>query len=111
MLGLFSGRLIFGGAYYRNEFRASKLVGFDDKNILWAYIREGLLSGGYLRLRFGGTYMRERFLFRVLIIGILRYAVVQGIVHQLSTEESLPRIACRTLDQRAEASCYYHHLN
>ena len=65
MLGLFSGELIFGGAYYWKEFCVSKWVGLDNKNNLkqlkiastnspWAYIREGLLSEGYLRLRFGG---------------------------------------------------------
>ena len=69
MLGLFSGELIFGGAYYWKEICVSKWVGVDDKNSLkhyenspktastnspWAYIREGLLSEGFLRLRFGG---------------------------------------------------------
>ena len=78
MLGLFSGRLTFGGAYYRNEFRASKLVGFDDKNMPWAYIREGLLSGGYLRLRFGGTICRKCFCSGCLLsefYGMLLYKV------------------------------------
>ena len=30
--GLFSGELIFGGAYYWKEFCVSKWVGLDDKN-------------------------------------------------------------------------------
>ena len=32
-------------------------------NSLWAYIREGLLVEGYLRLRFGGAYFREGLFF------------------------------------------------
>ena len=58
MLGLFSGELIFRGACYWKEFCISKWVGLDNKtastNSPWAYIWEGLLSEGYLRLRFGG---------------------------------------------------------
>ena len=34
LLGLFSGELIFGGAYYWNEFCVSKWVGLDNKNSL-----------------------------------------------------------------------------
>ena len=77
LLGLFSGELIFGGAYYWKEFCVSKWVGLDNKNSVnhhenslnqlktastnspWTYIREGLLSEGFLRLRFGGgAYFR-----------------------------------------------------
>ena len=72
MLGLFSGELIFGGAYYWKEFGVSKGVGLDNKYTLkryekslkqlktastnspWAYVQEGLLSEGVLHLRFGG---------------------------------------------------------
>ena len=32
LLGLFSGELIFGGAYYWKEFCVSKWVGLDKKN-------------------------------------------------------------------------------
>ena len=32
LLGLFSGELIFGGAYYWKEFCVSKWVGLDNKN-------------------------------------------------------------------------------
>ena len=32
LLGVFSGELIFGGAYYQREFCVSKLVGFDNEN-------------------------------------------------------------------------------
>ena len=32
LLGLFSGELIFGGAYYWREFYVSKWVGLDNKN-------------------------------------------------------------------------------
>ena len=76
---LIFGELFFGGAYYWKECCDSKWVGLDNKNGLKhkdnnikrfktansnsprAYIWEGLLSEGYLRLRFGG-----------LNIGILR---------------------------------------
>ena len=58
MLGLFLGELIFGGAYYWKEFCVSKSVGLTIKtattNSPWAYIREGLLSEEFLRLRFRG---------------------------------------------------------
>ena len=37
LLGLFSGELIFGGAYYWKEFCASKWVGLDNKNSLKHY--------------------------------------------------------------------------
>ena len=71
-MDVFSGELIFGGAYYGKKFCVSKWVGLDNKNNLkhyenslkqlktastnspWAYIREGLLLEGFLRLRFGG---------------------------------------------------------
>ena len=62
MLGLFSGELIFGGAYYWKEFCISKWVGHDKQkqpekariNSPWAHFREdfyvidlgGLFSGG-----------------------------------------------------------------
>ena len=60
LVGLFSGKLIFRGAYYWKEFCVSKWVELDNKNSLkhyennlkqletastnspWAYIREGL---------------------------------------------------------------------
>ena len=52
LLGLFSGELIFRGAYYWKEFCISKWVEFDSKtastNSPWAYIWEGLLSEGFL---------------------------------------------------------------
>ena len=58
-MGLFSGRLIFGGAYYWREFCASKWVWLDNNNKdNGVNIREGLLSEGYLRLRFGAAYFR-----------------------------------------------------
>ena len=86
LLGLFYGELIFGGAYYWKEFCVSKWVGLDNKkawnitkraktastNSPWAYIRKGLLSEGFLGLRFGGGFF---FLGGGLIIGILRYAI------------------------------------
>ena len=75
LLGLFSGELIFGGAYYWTEFCVSNWVGFDNKKSLkhyenslkqlktastkspWDNIREGLLSEVILRgLIFGRAY-------------------------------------------------------
>ena len=69
----FHAGLIFGEAYYWKEFCAGfKWIGLDNKksvkhyedslkqlkttitNRPWAYIREGLLSQGFVRLRFGG---------------------------------------------------------
>ena len=74
MLGLFSGELMFGGAYYWKEFCVLKWVGLDSKNSStnkdnslkqlrtsnpnspWAYSREGLLSEGYLRWAYYGNF-------------------------------------------------------
>ena len=44
LLGLFSGELIFGGAYYWREFCVSKWVGPDDENSL-ALTVHGLIFG------------------------------------------------------------------
>ena len=70
LLGLFLEKLIFGAAYYWKQFCVSKWVGLNNKNSLkhcenilkqletastnsqWAYIWEGLLLAGFLRLRF-----------------------------------------------------------
>ena len=84
-LGLFSRELIFGGAYYWKELCVSKWVGLGNKNNLkhdenslkqlqlhhkrpWAYIRKGLLSEGFLRLRFWGTYFWEGLFFTVAVV-------------------------------------------
>ena len=85
-MGLFSGEIIFGGAFYGREFCVSKWVQLDNKNSLrdvdnslkqlktanpnspWAYIWEGLLSKGYLHLRFEVLIFR-----REIFIKILRY--------------------------------------
>ena len=78
MLGLFSGEIIFGRIYYWKEFFVSKWVGVDNKNSLkhekslkklkttnpnspWAYIREGLLSEQFFRLRFVGLICGRAF--------------------------------------------------
>ena len=67
MLGLFSGELIFGRAYYWTEFCVSKWVELDNKrastNSPWAYIWEGLLPEGFLRLRFGGLIFGRTYFF------------------------------------------------
>ena len=77
MLGLFSGELIFEGAYYWKELCVSKWVGLDNKNSLnhyenslkqlktdstnspWAYIREGLLSSEIWGAYFRGDLLSE----------------------------------------------------
>ena len=79
--GLFSGELIFGGAYYWNEFCVSKLVGLDNKNGLKhyenklkrlktastnrpsAYIREGLLSIFASQIWGGGLIFGKAYFF------------------------------------------------
>ena len=76
MLGLFSGELIFGGAYYWKEFCVSNCwVGLDNKNSLKHYENsltaadtnsrwEGLILEGFLRLRFVGLiFGRAYFIF------------------------------------------------
>ena len=81
LLGLFLGELICGLAYYWKEFCISKLVGSDNKNSIkhyenslktlktsnpnspWAYIQEGLLSNGFLHLRFWGLIFGTTYLF------------------------------------------------
>ena len=69
LLGLFSGELIFGGAYYWKEFCVSKWVELHNKTAStispWAYIWESLLSEGFLRLRFGGLIFGRAFFFLV----------------------------------------------
>ena len=79
LLGLFLRELIFGGAYYWKEFCVPKWVGRGNLNSVkhkdnslkklktasnnspWAYIRKGLLSEGFLRLRFGGLIFGSAF--------------------------------------------------
>ena len=69
-MGIFSGELIFGGAYYWNEFCVSKWVGLDNKNsskhkdnslkqlasTVHGLIHEGLSLGGLI---FGGAYYQN----------------------------------------------------
>ena len=93
-MGLFSGEFIFGGAFYWKEFSVSKWVGLVNKNSLkhvenrlkqlstnspWAYIWEGLLSEGFLRLRFEGLILGGLIFWggEGLIFGILRYIICQ----------------------------------
>ena len=90
LLGLFSGKLVLEGFIIGGNFAFQNGLDLTIKtasiNCPWAYIREGLFSEGYLRLRFGGLifgrayflgglfsegYLRLRF--GGLIIGILRY--------------------------------------
>ena len=70
-LGLFSGELVFEGVCYRKKFCVSKWVWFVNKNrnsnSPWAYIREGLLSEGYLRLRFGGLIFGKAYFCECLL--------------------------------------------
>ena len=84
-MGLFSWELIFARAYYWVEFCVSKWVGLNNKkntlrhednsliktanpNSLWAYIQEGLLSEGYLRLRILGLIFGKANIWRGLFI-------------------------------------------
>ena len=82
--GLIFGRAFFfffegGGAYCRNFTVLRKYPKTTNPYSAWAYIREGLLSEGYLRLTFGGggcllsggriSVLR----WKGIIIGILRY--------------------------------------
>ena len=99
MPGFFSEEFIFREADYWKEFCVSKWVVLDNKNSPkhyedslkqlktagtespWAYIREGLLSEGFLRLRFEGLIFGRACFFCFvfffggggLIIGILQY--------------------------------------
>ena len=61
-LGLFSGELIFGGAYYWKEFCVSKWVGLDNKNSLKHYENSlkllALTLHGHI---FGRAYYRKDF--------------------------------------------------
>ena len=80
---LFSEGLIIGGNFaFQNGLDVT--IKTASTNSPWACIREGLLSEGYLRLRFGGgAYFRQGLLLLFffwggrggLIIGILRYTV------------------------------------
>ena len=63
MLGLFSGELIFGGAYYWKEFCISKWVGLDNKTTS-TNSPMGLYLGGLIIRRIfvseiWGAYFRE----------------------------------------------------
>ena len=98
LLGLFLGELIFGGAYYWKEFCVSKLAGLDNKNSLEDYenslkqlktanpnsplacIREGLLSEGYLRLRFGGLIFGRAYVFYFISFFFWRGGGVGGLI-------------------------------
>ena len=98
MLGLFLGKLIFGGVYYWREFCVSQRVGLDNLNSLkyyenslkqlktastnspLAYFQEGSLLEGYLGVsEIWGTYFREGSFLEGggLVIGILWYSYVE----------------------------------
>ena len=78
-MGLFSGRVIFRGAYYWREFCVSKWVAFDNKNSLkqftpanpdspWAYHDlRGLFLNGFLQLRFRRLIFRGAFFWNFLV--------------------------------------------
>ena len=72
---LYSEELIIGGNFaFQNGLDLT--IKTANTNSPWAYIREGLLSEGYLRLKFGGLIFGRAY-FRGggggLIIRILRY--------------------------------------
>ena len=59
---LFLEGLIIGGNFaFQNGLDLT--IKTASTNSPWAYIREGLLSEVYLRLRFGGAYFREGLFF------------------------------------------------
>ena len=62
-MGLFSGPLIFGGVIIGGNFAFQNglvlTIKTANSNSPWAYIREGLLSEGYLRRRSGGLIFGE----------------------------------------------------
>ena len=124
LLGLFLGELIFGGAYYWKEFCVSKWVALDTKAASTksplTYIWEGLLSEGYLRLRFGGLIFARAYLFiylfiyylfiylfiffvffflggGALIIGILRYLIIWLAARGQDEANPLPCLATRAI--------------
>ena len=72
MLGLFSGELVFGGAYYWTEVclkhheNSLKQLKTANTTSPWAYIREEL-SEGFLRLRFGGLIFGRAYFWRGLL--------------------------------------------
>ena len=86
MLGLFSGELIFGGAYYWREFCVSKWVGLDNKNSLKHYENSlkqlaltvhGVYSGGLIigrifasEICFGGGLIFREGLFLIFCGGV-----------------------------------------
>ena len=64
LLGLFSGKLLFGGAYYWKEFCIPKWVGLDNKNSLALTVHGLIYSGGFIIGRIfaseiWGAYLRE----------------------------------------------------
>ena len=77
----FRGSLFSEGLIIGRNFEFQNGLGLTIKtastNSPWAYIREGLLSKGFVRLRFGGLIFGRAFFFfwggGGLIIGILRY--------------------------------------
>ena len=62
LLGLFSGELLFAGAYYWKAFCISKWVGIDNKtastNSPWAYIRGRVIIGGIFASQIWGAYFK-----------------------------------------------------
>ena len=78
MLGLFLGKLIFGGTYYWKEFCVSKWVGLDNKNSLKHYEKGGLIIRRIFASEIWGANFREGLFFFLgggvgLTIRMLRY--------------------------------------
>ena len=72
-----------------------------NSNSPWAYIREGLLSEGYLRLRFGGLIFGRAIFFFCgggggggLTIGILQYVVTLFLCRSTGAIHSLQGRVC-----------------
>ena len=83
MLGLFSGELVFGGAYYWTEVclkhheNSLKQLKTANTTSPWAYIREEL-SEGFFASEIWRAYFREGLFLEGFIIGILRYNIVKN---------------------------------
>ena len=86
----FQGSLFSEGLIFGRNFAFQSGLGLTIKtastNSPSAYIREGLLSEGFVRLRFGGLIFGRAYLFIYfffggggLIIGILRYIVITDV--------------------------------
>ena len=92
--------LIFGGAQFRRGF---KIIGGNfvlqngfgltvktvSSNSPWAYIREGLLSEGYLRLRFGGLIFGRAYFWEGLLSEFYGIYNKRQLSHSLQRDQTV----------------------